>query len=106
MFVAGATRSMQFTALNTLAFADIAPNQRSSSATLSSILQQIGAVLGVTLGATLINSSRQLGGSALLSVADFRIAFLAIGALAIVSALFFARLEADSGAEVSGSAVK
>ena len=35
MLVAGLTRSMQFTALNTLAFADIGAPQRSSAATLS-----------------------------------------------------------------------
>jgi hypothetical protein len=95
---------MQFTALNTLAFADIEPHQRSSSATLSSILQQVAALLGVTLGAILIDISQRWGGTQLLSINDFRLAFAAVGALAIVSATFFVGLERNAGAEVTGRA--
>ncbi|TJV67848.1 MAG: Flp pilus assembly protein CpaB, partial [Mesorhizobium sp.] len=51
MLIAGLTRSMQFTALNTLAFADIASAQRSSAATLSSMLQQVAMVFGVAVAA-------------------------------------------------------
>jgi hypothetical protein len=36
------------------------------------------------------------------SVADFRLAFVAAAALAIASALAFAGLDPDAGAEVSG----
>ncbi|TIM64318.1 MAG: DHA2 family efflux MFS transporter permease subunit, partial [Mesorhizobium sp.] len=58
MLIAGLTRSMQFTALNTLAFADIASAQRSSAATLSSMLQQVAMLFGVAVAAALLNLSQ------------------------------------------------
>ena len=51
MLIAGLSRSMQFTALNTLAFADVVVAQRSSAATLSSMLQQVAMLFGVAVAA-------------------------------------------------------
>jgi EmrB/QacA subfamily drug resistance transporter len=102
LLIAGATRSMQFTALNTLTFADIGPSQRSSAATLTSMLQQLVAVLGVALGALLLNVSVLLRHGARVDLGDFRIAFVAVGLLALVSAAGFLRLPPHAGAEVSG----
>ena len=47
----GLARSLQFTALNTLAFADVLPDQRGSAATLSSMFQQISMGLGTACAA-------------------------------------------------------
>jgi EmrB/QacA subfamily drug resistance transporter len=102
LLVAGATRSMQFTALNTLTFADISPAQRSSASTLASMLQQLVAVLGVALGALLLNVSQILHHADVVAVSDFRISFIAIGLLALLSAAGFLRLPTHAGAEVSG----
>jgi EmrB/QacA subfamily drug resistance transporter len=102
LLVAGATRSMQFTALGTLTFADVSASQRSSAATLSSMLQQLVAVLGVAVGALLLTFSQHLHHGANIELIDFRLTFLAVGALALVSAAGFLRLSAHAGAEVSG----
>ncbi|MEC5397339.1 DHA2 family efflux MFS transporter permease subunit [Uliginosibacterium sp. H1] len=102
LFIAGLTRSMQFTALNTLAFADIHASQRSSASTLSSMLQQVSMVLGVAVAALLLALSQHLHGNPSLQLADFRIAFIAFGALAFVSSLMFLTLPEDAGTEVSG----
>jgi EmrB/QacA subfamily drug resistance transporter len=103
-FLAGATRSMQFTALNTVAFADITPAQRSSAATLASVLTQTNAVLGVSLAAILLEVSQWLRHANQVSLADFQISFLSVGLLATVAALYFRKLERNAGAEVSGFA--
>jgi MFS family permease len=102
LLIAGATRSMQFTALNTLTFADISPSQRSSASTLASMLQQLVTVLGVALGALLLNVSQILHHGDAVTMTDFRISFIVIGLLALSSAAGFLRLPSHAGAEVSG----
>lgn len=102
LLIAGLTRSMQFTALATLAFADIEPHQRASSATLSSMVQQVGVGVGVAVAAILINLSEAWRGAAHLALADFRFAFLVVGGVALAASLLFLRLAPDAGAEVSG----
>jgi EmrB/QacA subfamily drug resistance transporter len=63
LLAAGLTRSMQFTALATLTFADIEPRLRGSSSTLSSMLQQVSVGMGVAVAAVLINVSQSLRGA-------------------------------------------
>jgi hypothetical protein len=43
-----------------------------------------------------------LGGENVVSLRDFRFAFLAAGILGLAAAMSFRRLNADAGAEVSG----
>ncbi|TCL73847.1 MFS transporter [Rhizobium sp. BK251] len=104
LFVAGLSRSMQFTALNTLAFADIHAAQRSSASTLSSMLQQISMLLGVAVAAAVLNVTRLVRGDELAALTDFRAAFFVIGAIGAISAIRFLQLPAQAGAEVSGHA--
>jgi EmrB/QacA subfamily drug resistance transporter len=102
LLTAGLSRSMEFTALNTLAFADINPVQRSSASTLSSMLQQVSLLLGVAIAAAVLNISVAFRGLDNPGLADFRWAFLVIGAIGMVSSLRFLQLAPDAGAEVSG----
>ncbi|WP_136621405.1 MULTISPECIES: DHA2 family efflux MFS transporter permease subunit [Mesorhizobium] len=104
MLIAGLSRSMQFTALNTLAFADIDAAQRSSAATLSSMLQQVAMLFGVAVAAAILNLSQIARDRPALDLVDFRIAFVAIGAIGLVAALRFLALPPGAGAEVSGHA--
>lgn len=102
LFVAGLSRSMQFTALNTIGFADITPAQRSSASTLSSMLQQLAMVLGVAVAAAILNISQLSRGGASLSPVDFRWSFLVIGTIGMAASLRYLSLRKDAGAEVSG----
>ena len=102
MLIAGLSRSMQFTALNTLAFADVAVAQRSSAATLSSMLQQVAMLFGVAVAAAMLNLSQIARGGPTLDLVDFQIAFLVIGAIAFVASFRFLALSPAAGAEVSG----
>ena len=102
LLAAGLTRSMQFTSLNTLAFADISAAQRSSSSTLSSMLQQISMVLGVALAAFVLNVSQMIQGTTTMDMIDFRSAFAAVGLLSLCSSWMYLRLSPDAGREVSG----
>jgi EmrB/QacA subfamily drug resistance transporter len=102
LLLAGMTRSMQFTGINSLAFADISAEQRSSAATLSSVLEQVAAVLGVASGAMVLNLSQKFWVESAVSPGDFRIAFVLAGITAAAAALSFRRLDADAGIEISG----
>ncbi|MER8707942.1 DHA2 family efflux MFS transporter permease subunit [Mesorhizobium sp. M1088] len=106
MLIAGLSRSMQFTALNTLAFADVASQQRSSAATLSSMLQQMAMLFGVAVAAALLNLSQIARGAAALDLVDFRLAFVAIGAIGLVASCRFLALPKAAGAEVSGHVLR
>jgi EmrB/QacA subfamily drug resistance transporter len=105
LFFCGACRSMQFTALNTIAFADVKPAQMSGSTALFSMLQQMNAGIGVALGAVALQVAEHLTGdatSAHPSVLDFRIALVVMSALAALAVINAMRLPRHAGAEVSG----
>lgn len=102
LFLAGLSRSMQFTALATFAFADIEREARSSASTLTSMLQQLAMLLGVALSALLLQLSPLLRGAAQPALFDFRLAFVLNGVLAMFAALSFLRLPTNAGADVSG----
>jgi len=102
LFLAGLSRSMQFTSLASFAFADVGDRERSSASTLTSMLQQLAMLLGVAFSALILQVSPLLRGAAQTGLADFRIAFVANGLLAILAALSFLKLPRDAGAEVSG----
>lgn len=106
LFVAGLTRSMQFTALNTLAFADVPDARRGSATTLSSMLTQVAVCLGVAAAAALLNASQAVRGADGLALADFRLAFFVVGLVGAASAVWFLRLERDAGWEVSGGGAR
>jgi EmrB/QacA subfamily drug resistance transporter len=104
LFFGGLCRSMQFTALNTLGFADIPSDQMSSATTLSSMIQQMTMGMGVAAGAIALRVGAILRGAhpADLTVMDFHIAFALVGALALLSVFDFLGLDASAGAIVSG----
>ena len=102
LFIAGATRSMQFTALATLAFADVDSGQRSSATTISSMSQQLSMVFGVAVAAGCLNLSQMWRGAPELGVVDFQIAYAVMGAVIVACSLQLLTLERNAGAEVSG----
>lgn len=105
LFMAGLGRSMNFTATNTLAFADVEPDQRSAATALASLLQQVTFSLGIALAALVLNLSLRLRGSDLPALIDFRWALgLVALALAISAVGYRLRLAADDGAGLKAGA--
>jgi fucose permease len=99
LLVGGFFRSLQFTAINTLAYADIDARRMSRATSLASVGQQLSLSAGVAVGALVVDLSVNWRGQTALSAADFAPAFLVVSA---ASALIFARLPAVAGAEMSG----
>lgn len=102
LVAAGLTRSMQFTSLNTLSFADLEDRLRGTAATISSMLHPINAMLGTALAAALLNGAMAIDERSQLLLADFRWAFLVCGALGVLGGLSYLRLHPQAGHEVSG----
>jgi predicted MFS family arabinose efflux permease len=104
LFVGGLTRSMQFSALNTIAFADV-PQQRMAAAnTLFSTAFQVALGLGVALGATGVRlghwSAAQLGVSDWPAI-DYRLAFLLVALVSLLGLADALRLSRNAGEQVA-----
>jgi EmrB/QacA subfamily drug resistance transporter len=109
----GLARSLQFTLLATLAYADVGDRQRSSASTLWSVAQQMTIGLGIAVGAlalrlsTFWDSGALSGGAAdggrvEFSTANFRWAFAVAAVVVLVSVIGYVRLPQDAGDAVRG----
>ena len=102
LLFAGMTRSMQFTCLNTIQFADISRAQQGAASTLSSILQQLGTALGVGVSAIILQLVAELRGASGVDLPDLRITLSVVSVLGIAAALRNLKLPRNAGEEVSG----
>lgn len=105
LFVSGLARSMQFTALASLAFADVPQPRMSGANTLFNTLQQMALGMGIAIGALALQlAALLLGGhgspGSALALDEFRIAFAVIGVLALLPLFDVRRLARDAGDEV------
>jgi len=104
LYLGGVFRSIQFTAISTLAFADVPSPQMSYANTLFSTATQLAVGLGITLGAIGIRlgelSSEMLGMDALPGI-SFRLAFVAIALVCLLGMIDTLRLVKDAGSAVS-----
>jgi EmrB/QacA subfamily drug resistance transporter len=101
LLTGGFFRSLEFTAINAIAYADIEPEAMSRATSFASVAQQVSLSLGVALGALVLETMRALEARPALTVADFIPAFIAVAAITAVSAAVFAQLPADAGAALS-----
>jgi EmrB/QacA subfamily drug resistance transporter len=102
LLAGGFFRSLQFTAINTIAYADIEPRLISRATTLVSVGQQLALSTGVAVGALVVELTLSLKHASAMSAVDFPPAFLVVGALTATSTMIFARLAPDAGAELAG----
>ena len=98
----GFLRSLQFTALGTLAYADVPPVLMSNASSLASMAQQLFLSLGVATAALLLHVSLHGRSVATLSSQDFMLPFIITGLLAVLSSLIYLWLDPNAGHEVSG----
>ncbi|MFO1114224.1 MAG: DHA2 family efflux MFS transporter permease subunit [Beijerinckiaceae bacterium] len=103
LLAGGFFRSLEFTAINAVAFAEVPDRLMSHATSLSAAVQQLSLSVGVTLGAGALEIARAAHGAGQdLQTADFTPAFLTVAFVSAVSVLFFMRLAPDAGAELSG----
>jgi EmrB/QacA subfamily drug resistance transporter len=104
LLIGGFFRSLQFTATNTIAYADVEPRRISRATALVSVAQQLSIAAGVAVGALAVELAVQARADGIITAADFRAAFLLVGAIAGSSALLFWSLPSDAGAALANRA--
>ncbi|WP_310538561.1 DHA2 family efflux MFS transporter permease subunit [Phenylobacterium sp.] len=102
--VGGFFRSLQFTSLNGMAYAEIKQDQMSRAATTSSMIQQLVQSIGIGLAASLLHGLMRYQGETRLTAAVVSPAFMIIGAVTMISMFWFLRLPKDAGDEMNGRA--
>jgi EmrB/QacA subfamily drug resistance transporter len=101
LVIGGFFRSLEFTCINTIAYADIDHRTMSKATSLVSVAQQLSVSAGVAVAALAVELATTYAGSPQITAADFPPAFLFVSALSMISALFFMRLHRDAGAELA-----
>jgi EmrB/QacA subfamily drug resistance transporter len=99
LFASGLTRSMQFTALITLAFAEVPEEWMSGANTLLNIAQQLAMGMGIAAGVIALRIAGLFGSSApgAIPLASFHIAFVIIGAIALLGLIDSLGLDPAAG---------
>jgi EmrB/QacA subfamily drug resistance transporter len=100
--VGGFFRSLQFTSLNGMAYAEIEQDQMSRAATTSSMIQQLVQSIGIGLSASLLHLLMTLKGETRLTVEVVSPSFIIVGLVTMVSMLWFVSLPKDAGDEMNG----
>jgi hypothetical protein len=101
LLIGGFFRSLQYTSLNTIAYADIDPRYMSRATSLVAVSQQLSLSVGVALGAALVEIAHYRRGGGPITASDFQPAWVIISIISAATFLFFWRLPPDAGAEVS-----
>ncbi|HCC2528922.1 TPA: MFS transporter [Klebsiella pneumoniae] len=104
LYLGGVFRSIQFTGVSTLAFADVPAAQMSDANTLFSTASQLAVGLGITLGAIGIRLGEQVGDWLHLTELpgiSFRLSFVFIALICLVGMIDSLHLAKTAGSSVS-----
>ena len=102
LVVGGFFRSLRFTAINTVAYAEIEPAQMSRATTLVSVNQQLAVSAGVALGAASVEATMWVRQQAELTASAFAPSFLVVSLVSAAACYFFWLMPGDAGHEISG----
>jgi EmrB/QacA subfamily drug resistance transporter len=103
LVIGGLSRSMQFTSLNSIAYADISNKDIARANGIYTVMQQLSLTLGVTSAAVALDLSQYLrGGATDLIPSDFSFAFFVVAAAGLLAIPQFYRLPANAGESMSG----
>jgi MFS family permease len=102
LLTGGFFRSLQFTALNGIAFADVEHPQMSRASTLTTMGQQLSQSIGVGLASSLLQLFRIPAESGHMAPSAVAPAFIVIAIVTLVSTVFFLPLPSDAGAQLHG----
>jgi len=102
LLVAGFFRSLQFTCLNALTYADVPVHHTSRATSLSSVSQQLALSTGVAVAAFILEVLRSLNGDHTVQLTDYLTAFLVLAAISLIPILNYLALPANAGAGMAG----
>jgi len=102
LFAVGMARSVLFTAMMSLNFADVAEEEMSGATVLNNLANSLTAAVAISLAALMLNLGTAWHVDQLWALGEFRIPMLVLAAVGAPAVLLFARLPRNAGAEVSG----
>ena len=105
LLTGGFFRSLQFTALNAISYADVDPPRMSRATSFASVSQQMSGAVGVAVAAICVEAIQLGFGDTELMARDLSLAFVLVAIVSSLSVFVFAGLKPDAGAAVSGRMV-
>jgi EmrB/QacA subfamily drug resistance transporter len=100
LFASGIFRSLGYTAINTVAYADIAPQRMSRASSFAGTSDRVAMGAGVSFGAILLHAWTQ--GSAQATPDDFLGTLIVVACLTLLAVVPCLWLAHDAGSELSG----
>jgi len=97
ILVGGFFRSLEFTSLNAIAFADVPDKFMSNATSFTAVCQQLSLATGVAISAAILEAARALHAGLDLYASDFKPAFYAVALASALSVFIFWRLASDAG---------
>ncbi|MFT3756196.1 MAG: MFS transporter [Pseudoxanthomonas sp.] len=104
LLISGCFRSLQFTAINAISYAEIDQHRMSQATSLSSMMQQLALGMGVAIGGYALEIAGLLRGTDATEVHNFYWAFAVVGLISASSVWWMWQLPRDAGAEMAGRA--
>ncbi len=104
--IGGLSRSLQFTSINTLSYADVPPDKLSRATSFAAVGQELSGSVGVTVAALGLEVMQRMNGGGQIDIVHFPPVFIVIAIISAGSALIFWRLPKDAGASLLGPAAK
>jgi len=101
LLIVGFSRSIQFTAVQSLAYADMAAQDTSRATSFSAMMQQLAQSVGVGVAALIVHLSLLWHGRSAITAEDISPAYFTLSAPALISALIFWLLPSHAGAELA-----
>ncbi len=101
LITGGFFRSLQFTSINTISYADIDRPHMSRATSIAAVGQQLSISTGVAMGAVAVELAVAHAGTGQITAADFPPAFLFVAVISAMSVIFFMRLAPDAGEELA-----
>jgi MFS family permease len=102
LLVGGFFQSLQFTALNTIAYADIPQSRMSAATSFYATFQQMLLSVGICVSSALLALSMAVSGHRGPHLSDFSVAFLGVTAISLFASPVCARLSRGAGANMTG----
>ncbi|MDR3516751.1 MAG: MFS transporter [Azospirillaceae bacterium] len=102
LLISGFFQSLQFSAYNSIAYADIPAHRMSAATSFYTTFQQVMLSLGICVSAFALQISRMVSGHPHTTLSDFSVAFLVVTGISILAAPVCALLPRDAGADMSG----
>ncbi|ERK15607.1 MFS transporter [Serratia fonticola] len=102
LFLIGFVNSLRFTAMSSLTLADLYDEKASSGNSLMSVSQQLSTTFGVAISAVLLRMFQAPADSMHLDLVDsFRVTFVILGVITIISGFIFFKLSEQDGANLT-----